>query len=452
MPVRPASNVLRTLASVTALLALAAACNQPSDDAQAREFSSAKKREPARVLVQPLERREMVRRLETTTRVESESQVQVFPRAAGVVVELFVEEGQSVAADEVLARLDDRDVLLRLKDARSSLNEARANGPKLALATRESQARVESAQGAAQQAERDHERNVALSKGGPDAPGLVSGRDLDTSLATRDRARADFGAALLALERAKVEEQNGEHAVARAEVAVARLELELTFTSIRAPVAGVVAERSIKLGDTVSNAAAAFTLTDLARLRAVFFRPQREFELFVGALGTAGDSAARAEATLTATAEALPGKRFVGHIQRVAPTIDPASGNFRVTARLESELQPGVAGLLPGMLVRLEIITERRPNALVAPKRAIKREGDRSTLQLVVNGVAKTVEVSEGFSDEAWVEVAARRGEALEAGALVIVVGNRDLEDGAEVLASDDTGAALGATTPDGSK
>jgi hypothetical protein len=100
------------------------------------------------------------------------------------------------------------------------------------------------------------------------------------------------------------------------------------------------------------------------------------------------------------------------------------------------------------MLVRLEIITERRPNALVAPKRALKREGDRSTLQLVVNGVAKTVEVSEGFSDDAWVEVSARRGEALEAGALVIVVGNRDLEDGAEVLPTDATGAAA----PDASK
>ena len=434
------------LATLALLATLLGGCNRGETTDAAEPFASVKRREPARVLVEPLARREMLQRLETTTRVESESHVLVFPRAAGVVVELLVEEGRHVEQDAVLARLDSRDARLRLEDARAALKDARDNLPKLELATRESQTLVDNAQRASDQAEREHERNLAISQGGPDTPGLISSKDLDASRLARDRARGELESARLAHERALVERQNGDNVVARAEVAVARAELDLSFTDITAPVAGVVAERAIKLGDSVSSAASAFTLTDLTRLRAVFHRPQRELELFGASFGAGnGDaSAPQAEIELRARAEALPGKTFVGRIERVAPTIDPASGAFRVTAQLDgAALEDARARLLPGMLVRLEIVTDRRPDALTAPKRAVRREGDRSTIQVVEDGVARTVEVAEGFSDEEWIEVTARGERALAAGELVIVVGNRDLEDGAEVIASDAGGAIV---------
>jgi len=434
---------------VAATLLFAASCTKSTSDAAEDSFAAAKKRDPARVLVEPIARREMLQRLETTTRVESESSVQVFPRASGVVVQLHVEEGQSVEANQILARLDDRDARLRLDDAQAALKEAQDALPKLDLATRESKALLDNAKRAAEQSERDHERNVAISQGGPDSPGLISSKDLDASKLALDRARSDLATAELALERAKVEQANGANAVVRAEVAVSRAELELSYTEVVAPVAGVVAERNIKLGDTVSNAAAAFTLTDLTRLRAVFHRPQRELRMFAAgfAPGAAGDShgeSSSAELSIVATAEALPGKTFAGRIERVAPTIDAASGNFRVTARLETNPTDGGAGrLLPGMLVRLEIVTDRRADALVAPKRAIRREGDRSTIQVVRNGLAHSIEVAEGFGDDAWVEVQPRADERLDVGDLVVVVGNRDLEEGAEVIATDAAGVVL---------
>lgn len=454
-PLHPSARAVLLALAVVAVMAAAGACNPSPSASSENDFASAKKREPARVLVEPLRVREMVRRLETTTRVESESQVQVFPRAMGVVVELFVEEGDSVESGQALAQLDDRDARLRVDDAKAGLRDARANVPKLELASRESQARLDAAERAAEQSERDHDRNVAISKGGPDTPGLISNKDLDASLLALDRARSDLATARLALERSKVEQKNGEIAVERAEVALARAELELSFTQVAAPVAGVIAERSIKLGDTVSTAAAAFTLTDPTRLRAVFYRPQRELELFGGALGLGGSPGAaangaadgrQAELSIVARSEALPGRTFGGRIERVAPTIDAASGNFRVTAKLDcTSAESNTARLLPGMLVRLEIITDRRPEALVAPKRSIRREGDRSTIQIVSNGVARSVAIVEGFSDDEWIEVSPVGEAKLAAGQLVVVVGNRDLEDGAEVVATDATGAVLDA-------
>jgi len=145
---------------------------------------------------------------------------------------------------------------------------------------------------------------------------------------------------------------------------------------------------------------------------------------------------AAAEAELEAIRvkkDPLWGGRFQarGWIERVSPTVDPASGNFRVTARLETGEPPD--RLLPGMLVRLDIVTERHPDSLVVPKRAIRREGDRGVIFLVEGGVAREVEVEEGFTAGDYVEVLPLGEATLAEGAEVVVVGNRDLETGAEV-------------------
>lgn len=413
------------------------ACRQESAP-QDESFAGVKKREPARVMTEPVVRREMVRRLETTTRIESESNVQIFARASGVLVELFVEEGDVVTAGQVLARLDDRDAKLRLDDSRALWNESRANLPKLALAVQEAEARLTAMRRSADQATRDHERNRALAQATDTTVALISNKDLEASQLAKDRAWGDVEQNDLAFQRAKAEALTGESAVERARLAVERAELEFSFTRITAPIAGVVAERSIKIGDTISISTLAFTLTDPDVLRAVFFRPQRELEMFRVALvsGSNGskDSLA-AELEILATAEAMPGKQFSGKIERIAPTIDSASGNFRVTARMRKQAQGDpTAQLLPGMLVRLEIITDRHPAALVVPKRALRREGDRSSVFVVRDGKAYGVEVTESFSDDTNVEVIPAQGAVLEPGMAVVVVGNRDLEDGAEVI------------------
>jgi multidrug efflux pump subunit AcrA (membrane-fusion protein) len=97
------------------------------------------------------------------------------------------------------------------------------------------------------------------------------------------------------------------------------------------------------------------------------------------------------------------------------------------------------------MLLRLEIVLERRPDALVIPKRSLRREGDVTVVFSVRDGVARRVEVTPGFSEGDWVEVIPSESGALEVGQVVVEVGNRDLEDGAEV-------EATGASPPGGTE
>ena len=142
-------------------------------------------------------------------------------------------------------------------------------------------------------------------------------------------------------------------------------------------------------------------------------------------------------ASLDAEAEALPGFRFPGQILRTSPTIDRTSGAFRVTAKLSPESTPNESGevvkLLPGMLLRMFIETGRHADALVVPKRAVRREGVETFVLVAAEGKVRRVLVAEGYSDELNVEVAPAEEGALMPGDLVVTVGSRELKDGAEV-------------------
>jgi membrane fusion protein (multidrug efflux system) len=456
-------NLAPRLAVFTLLLFGSTACNRGGDPGrEGVEAATIKKREPARVRVEPVVRREMLRVLETTTRVESVNQVEVMSRSSGVVTEVLVEEGDRIASGQVLARIDARQAVIAAADSEFALGDARAALPRLELATREAEARLATSRRGFEQVQRDFARNEKIAASGPDRPALLSDKDLDASRLARDNAQAEVSNAELAVERAKLEVLNGQAAVRRAELALERARLDLSNTEITAPFAGVLATRHIKVGETLNAASTAFTLTDPGQLRAVFYRPQRELALFLaavtpsevlpettpgGALSAAGPATARqsAELELFATAEALPGRRFRGRIERISPTIDPQSGNFRITARLDgTDVGESRAWLLPGMLVRLEIITERRPDTLVVQKRALRREGDANLVFVVREGRAVRVPISEGLSDDECLEVLPIGEARLEPGEPVVVVGNRDLEDGGEVAITSGAEAPAG--------
>ena len=112
--------------------------------------------------------------------------------------------------------------------------------------------------------------------------------------------------------------------------------------------------------------------------------------------------------------------------------MDSETGSVRVTVDLE---QPGPQDaekprLMPGMMVRIGIVTERVPDALVVEKRALRREGDRRYLFVVRDGKAERVDVVEGLLGEIDVQVTPVEGQELAPGEPVVTIGGRDLEPG----------------------
>jgi len=420
------TTVLPSALALLLAAGLLASCERSTEAQEAPSLAGALTRhEPTQVRVLPVLRKEMRRTLETTTTVESERSVVIHPRAVGLVTGLFAEEGDHVEAGKILAQLDQRDAQSQLEDARVALREAEdalANGE---IAKREAAGNIDKFRLNFEQAKRNYERNEKAA--------LISAQDLEQLKLQMDTADQDLESAILAKDRSEIDARAAGTAVERAKLAVERAQVALSYTELRAPFAGVIADRKIQVGDNVSTAEEAFTIVDLSDLRTVFHRPQRELALFagIGAIANGGGGGGFEEIEVTATAEALPGHTFTGQIERISPNIDATSGSFRVTVRLDEE-SDGLR-LLPGMLLRLKLVTERHPDALAVSKRALRREGDATILFVAREGVAERLVVEEGFSDDDYVEVRVLGEAELEPGMEVIVVGNRELEDGKEI-------------------
>ncbi|MEM7305997.1 MAG: efflux RND transporter periplasmic adaptor subunit [Planctomycetota bacterium] len=411
--------------------ALVAGCaEQSSEGKETAVRSGARRTEAPRVIAAEVERDEMVRYLETTTKIESEREIMILPETAGIVLRVLAEEGDVVDRDDVLCVLDSRDQELAKRDAEVALQEAQDAAQQPELDRAEADARVTSTLRSWEQAQRDHERDLRLFADDTVAS-PVSQQAIEASRLAMDTAQSDHEQAKIALQKVELAEQQAKTAVARAEVALARTEFALSQCTVTAPFPGMIAERSVRIGQSVGPADSIYVLTDTENIRAVFYRAQEELDLFRPRAATReGGEEAPVVLTFEATTEAIPGEVFAGRVLRVSPTIDRDSGQFRVTGVFERSGDPSVE-LLPGMLVRLRIATDRHPDALVLPKRAVRREGELPyVLRIDDDRTIERIAVREGYEDDERVEIEPVNGAGLAAGDLVVAVGSRDLENG----------------------
>jgi RND family efflux transporter MFP subunit len=198
---------------------------------------------------------------------------------------------------------------------------------------------------------------------------------------------------------------------ASAEWEMAKIRLE--DTTITAPISGTIAQKNIKLGMNVTPAINLFKIVDFDSLIATVFVP----ELEMGNLETGQ--------RVVVNVDALPDKEFYGHIKRVSPVVDPASGTIKVTV----DLSENSAELVPGVFIRTKIVVDTHRNAVILPKRALVKKEERTHVFIVTDGVAREVELSTGYADGEIVEVIS----GLEEGDLVVVDGQSRLKDGAMV-------------------
>jgi membrane fusion protein (multidrug efflux system) len=331
------------------------------------EEAKTEETEPAiPVEVEDIERGDVAALYSGTAALESDQEAQVVAKVIGEVVELRVEEGQHVKAGDILARLDgDR---LRLETER-----ARTNLAKL---------------------ERDLARQRELL-----AKGLVSDESLERYQFDIDALKADLHLA----------------------------ELELSYTDIRAPIDGVIAERQIKVGNTVAVNQPLFRLTDLEPLVAYLHVPEREFsKLHPG-------QAAQLRV------DALGGAIFTGRIARISPVVDSATGTFKVTV----ETIDSTGALKPGMFARFDVVYDTRRDAILIPRAAIVEDEANLTVFVIEGDVAHQRTIKTGLTNGALIEVV----EGLTGDERIVTIGQSGLRDGGKVRVVGSGTAAPSTTT-----
>jgi membrane fusion protein, multidrug efflux system len=206
--------------------------------------------------------------------------------------------------------------------------------------------------------------------------------------------------------------------------------LNLGYTEIRAPIDGVISKRHIKLGNTINVNDRTFEITDLDPLLAEVHIPEREFARL-----KAGQAAG-------ITVDALSGKHFVGHVDRISPTMDPATGTFKATV----EVSDPEALLKPGMFARVGVVLERRTAALRIPRGAII-DAQGSPTVFVANGdKAEQRPIETGLTNGGLVEVTS----GLTGNERIVIVGQNGLKSGSAIRLIEELPRAVAETKAKG--
>ena len=292
---------------------------------------------------------------ETTAAITSDADAPVVARAAGELVELLVEEGDRVSAGQVLAKLDGERLRLEMLVAKANLAKAR----------------------------REYTRNKRLHERGLISASMFEGLKFE---------------------------------LAALEATYELKQLNYDYSNIRAPIDGVVSERTIKPGQNVNIGDVAFRITDTTELLADLRIPQAQLSKF-----QPGQAA-------TIRVASMPDNEFDASIIRISPTIDAQSGTFRATVRVRNK----DGALAPGMFGRFSIAYEQHPDALVVPAAALLDDDEQSVVYVVTDDKVVRRAVETGIRTNGQIEIL----DGLAENEQIVVVGQGGLRDGSKILAS----------------
>ena len=299
--------------------------------------------------------------LNSTGYVVAQRKAAIASKATGRLEWLGVAEGSRVKAGEIIARLDNRDVVAQAQSAEAGVQVARA---------------------ALEQAQAEEWDAVATLKRNQDlvAKGFVSQASLDSAKMRADRAVAGIA--------------NAKAAIAVAEANARNAQVAVDQTLIRAPFDGVIISKSANVGDMVtpfSSAAdskgAVVSMADMSTL---------EVEADVSESSLAKVKVGQpSEITL----DALPDTRFRGRIGRMVPTVDRAKATVMTKVQFEA-IDPRI---LPDMSAKVSFLSQevsadqQKPLLAVHPDALATRDG-APVVFAIREGKAVAVRIARGIN------------------------------------------------------
>jgi membrane fusion protein, multidrug efflux system len=337
-------------------------------------------------------RHEMADYITAVGNLIGEATVDVVPRTAGRIDQVFVRLGDRVTRGQPIAELENREIQEQVNQAQANLQVNQAT-----VAQRDSDLKVAQTTLDRTQAAFDH--------------GLTAKQNLEDAQARYNSAVAQVAVAKaqLAQTRARIDE----------------LKINLSNTEIVSPVDGFVGRRNLDPGAFAGTNTPIVSVVAINTVRLVANLIEKDFR--------------RVQPGVEAAVEvdAFPGETFLGRVSRVAPVFDPATR----TATMEIEVPNPGHRLKPGMYARVRLTAERHPNALTVPRDAVVDLDGQRGVYLVDGQTARYRVVHTGLQNTEAVEVL----DGLTDGQRVVTVGALALRDGDRIqLATTDAGGSVG--------
>lgn len=390
-------NVKLKFALVMVLLvavgALVASCG--GSKANVRKDESAGKSEPVAIEVTTAAaiKRELPRFFEATGSLAGDQQTDVAPQTSGKVVAVGVDIGSYVKRGQMLVRLDDDELKLRVAQASSQVDQTKA-------AVRQAEEKIGLRPG--QKFDPDRVADVAAAKVMLElaeknlvrAEKLIESGDVSRSFYDDQRARRDQLKEQYEVALAQARQNYAAVDVARTNVANAQAQLALAqknlqYAVIPAPIDGYVTERVADLGEYVSPQQKVVTIVRTNPLRIRIDIPEQAIPVV------------KVGQSVSITTSAWPDKNFAGRVARIAPNVSATSRTLTV----EAEIDNSGNALKPGQFATVRILQERADAAVLIPARSVVNDAGVSRVYVIKNGHAEQRLVQTGQTDGDLIEI-----------------------------------------------
>jgi len=269
--------------------------------------------------------------------LEPEREAVMRAEIGGRVLQTYAEQGQSVGAGTVLARIDASGIQDAYSSARSGVTAAR---------------------NAYDVASRDLARNQTLL-----AAGAIAERDIDLSRRASIAAQA---------------------ALEDAQSRLASAQRQLRSTQVTAPFSGIVSERPVSAGDVVQPGAHIFTVVEPSSMQLEASVPAEQL------------ASIRVGVPVAFTVSGYPGRQFLGTITRINPTADPTTRQVRIYVSI-----PNAGRTLVGGLFANGRMSSTTKMGLIVPTSAVDVRGAAPTAMRIKKGKVEKVQVQLGITDKA---------------------------------------------------
>lgn len=339
------------------------------------------KEDGERVMVEKIERRTIQEQVSASGKVFPEIEVKISSDVSGEIVELYVEEGDSVVQGQLLAKIDPDAYQSQVERGMAGVNAAKAQ-----VANSRSQIeqlKAQKAQIVAQltNAREIHERNEKLHK-----DGVVSEADYQNSLSNLRGLEANMQAAEANIKAAQESVRAAQFQVESSQATLRELRTSLRRTTIYAPTSGIVSMLNVEQGERVVGTIQ-MTGTEMMRLADLSVMEVRvdvsENDIPRVSLGD------EAEIEI----DAYLGRKFKGKVSQIAHSASGTAGitsltsdqvtNFEVRIRLDPSsyqdlIRPNKQyPFRPGMSASVDITTDIKKDILSVPIQAVTtREKD----------------------------------------------------------------------------
>lgn len=357
-------------------------------------------------------------------RIFPEVEVKISSDVSGEIVELYVAEGDSVAAGQLLAKIDPDTYLSAVERGKASVSGAESQ---LAIArANKEQSIAQKAQIQAQlkNARTILERNKSLLK-----DGIISQAEYETSLTNVENLEANLRSAEASIQSAEESIKGNSYSIESAEASLQELETSLSRTTIKAPVDGIISSLSVEKGERVVGTIqmAGTEMMRIANLNSMEVQVDvSENDIIKVSLGDRVDI----------EVDAYLDKKVSGYVTEIANSASNLQSatslntdqvtNFVVKIRIEPSsykdlIKPGMQyPFRPGMSASVDIYTEQVKDAVTVPIQCITarelevkdESGEvkeykefKEVAFLVSNDTVNMVEVKTGIQDDEFIQI-----------------------------------------------